>query len=384
VTLVASTATGVALVMRRPDVTASAQVTIAFPDEARARLSVGWQGACAVRDDGAAACWGQYIWAVPYPMNPATAISGAAGAVAVGAGAFHGCALRQDGTVVCWGNGGAGQLGNGQRPSAVATAVGVVNLSNVAALASSDNANCALRADGTVACWGGGDYGELGPGSPGAVSAVPVEVPLPRPATQLTGGHFHFCALASDATVLCWGFGRTGALGNGQTADSATPVQVSGIADATSVAAFDHTTCALHRGGTVSCWGEGRFGELGSGTTSASAVPVAVGGLTGVYSLGGGSRGDGPCVVKLDGTAACWGRNGDGQVGNGAQQTSVNSPAAVGGLTGVRAVHRGDGAACALLRDRTVWCWGTNGHGVLGTSNASQSSLVPVRVSGLP
>ncbi|HEB68495.1 MAG TPA: hypothetical protein ENI88_02620 [Desulfobulbus sp.] len=39
--------------------------------------------------------------------------------------------------------------------------------------------------------------------------------------------------------------------------------------------------------------------------------------------------------------------------------------------------------SCALLSNRTVWCWGRNNHGQLGVTGSAMSD-VPVRVVGLP
>lgn len=39
-------------------------------------------------------------------------------------------------------------------------------------------------------------------------------------------GPYHFCALAANGAVWCWGYGDTGSLGDGALKGSSTPVLV--------------------------------------------------------------------------------------------------------------------------------------------------------------
>ena len=64
------------------------------------------------------------------------------------------------------------------------------------------------------------------------------------------------CALLSSGTVQCWGGNAYGQLGNGTTTDSSVPVTVSGITNAIAVAAGDSDhTCAVLSNGSIQCWG---------------------------------------------------------------------------------------------------------------------------------
>jgi alpha-tubulin suppressor-like RCC1 family protein len=68
------------------------------------------------------------------------------------------------------------------------------------------------------------------------------------------------------------------------------------------------------------------------------------------------------CALKPDGSAWCWGRNWNGQVGNGST-TNVNAPKQVVGLSSdVAAISAGALQTCALKTNRSVWCWGS-GYG---------------------
>lgn len=51
---------------------------------------------------------------------------------------------------------------------------------------------CALKSDGTVACWGANEFGQRNVPS-GLVNVVDV-----------SAGWYHTCALRSDAHIVCW------------------------------------------------------------------------------------------------------------------------------------------------------------------------------------
>ena len=65
---------------------------------------------------------------------------------AVTAGDTHACALRTDGAVACW---GGNDYGQSDAPDGTYEAV-----------AAGGDHTCALRTDGTIACWGGNDSGQ--------------------------------------------------------------------------------------------------------------------------------------------------------------------------------------------------------------------------------
>jgi alpha-tubulin suppressor-like RCC1 family protein len=90
------------------------------------------------------------------------------------------------------------------------------------------------------------------------------------------------------------------------------------------------------------------------------------------------------CAVLDDGTAWCWGRNDNGELGNGSLDQTV-LPVQVAGLVSVVEVAIGEAHACARTSDDALWCWGGNGVGQLGTGRTGQTarSTIPVRVASL-
>jgi len=86
-------------------------------------------------------------------------------------------------------------------------------------------------------------------------------------ATQLVAGDKYFCALLSDHTARCWGYGWLGALGGGELtlpdALNLPPAPVEDLTNATQLSAAGGTTCARTDEGRVRCWGSNDTGQLG-------------------------------------------------------------------------------------------------------------------------
>ncbi len=309
---------------------------------------------------------------------------------AVAAGTENTCALFATGDVACWGDNHAGAIGNGtffaDSNLPIAVKDGALEGNHVSQIDTGPH-TCALLTNGKVACWGENNEGQLGTGNRND-SEVPVLVDggalAGQTVTQIVVGFDHTCALIADGSVACWGDNNEGQLGTGNRNDSEVPVLVDGGALSskvvTQIATGTNHTCALIAGGTVSCWGWNFAGELGIGNTERSEVPVLVAGgaLTGeiVTEITTGSSFT--CALIAGGTVSCWGENNSGQLGTGDENDS-NIPVLVdgGSLAGKRVIELGVGTAhaCALLSDGTVSCWGRNRYGQLGIGNNTKKNL---------
>lgn len=93
------------------------------------------------------------------------------------------------------------------------------------------------------------------------------------------------------------------------------------------------------------------------------------------------------CAIKNDNTVWCWGRNDQGQLGSSAHIGITESlipvqAAALGGGRVPSKIVAGAEHACVLATDGTVWCWGRNGSGQLGVSIGNRYDPVQVSLSG--
>lgn len=200
---------------------------------------------------------------------------------------------------------------------------------------------------------------------------------------QLSAGAQHTCVRRNNGTLACWGNGADGQLGNGSTANRLVPTPVNTIADAIEISAGRAHTCA-RSASQVQCWGNAATHQLGSGSMMSSAVPVRAGslGVTQSVSAGAGHS----CVVNGSGSfhmMMCWGDNALGQVGNGTMTTPITTPTTTNpNFFDWLQVAAGSHHSCGRRQNNTVFCWGDNSAGQLGTGMPA-SSPGPVQATGI-
>ncbi len=287
-------------------------------------------------------------------------------------GGAHSCRTKPDGTAVCWGNNRYGQLGNWSTEDSEAPVV-VSRLAHVAGLAGGDWHTCAAMATGQVECWGRNDLGQLA-SLTARSSSTPVQTPV-GPATQIAAGRNHTCALLINGAVICWGDNQSGQTGlqRPSLAKPSLPMVVPNIVQAISIAAGSEHSCAVQKDGQVLCWGDNHFGQLGHGIQEDHAFsprPVPIDGEAIAVTAGGRHT----CALLRDKTVQCWGEGFEGQLGDQMKKDSlkpvrVTVPDPAGAtvpLEKVAAITAGSRHTCALLENREVYCWGSNSLGQLG------------------
>jgi alpha-tubulin suppressor-like RCC1 family protein len=296
-------------------------------------------------------------------------------------GGGHTCGLTPTGGVVCWGANLSGQIGNG----AVGDRAGVSNVvgldTGIAAVESGDSHTCAMRAVGTVACWGSNGSLQSGNFDPATNQPTPNNIPGVTTAIALAAGLSHNCAVVTGDTVKCWGANEDGQLGDGMVTDRFSAVDVIGLTDVAGLALGGRYSCARTNAGGVKCWGANNQGQLGDGTTMPRLQPVDVVGLTtGVDQLVAGAGHT--CALVAGGAVQCWGMNVFGQLGDGST-TQRNQPVPVSLPGPAAALAAGFVHTCALLASGALYCWGTDEVGQLGndTSWGYGNTPVPIAVA---
>jgi alpha-tubulin suppressor-like RCC1 family protein len=130
---------------------------------------------------------------------------------------------------------------------------------------------------------------------------------------------------------------------------------------------------------TVMAWGRNADGQLGDGTNTDSNTPAQLASLSNVIKISAGKYHS--VALKDDGSVWCFGNNSSGQLGNGGTVNS-NVPVQVSGLSDVIGISGGASHTLALKSDSTVWAWGSNLWGELGNGTTTGSEI-PVQVTGL-
>jgi Regulator of chromosome condensation (RCC1) repeat len=220
--------------------------------------------------------------------------------------------------------------------------------------------------------WGDDAFGPLGNGTASANddAQLPVAVTGVTAAVQVSTSGEHALALLANGTAMAWGDNNNGQLGNGTTTNSDVPVAVKGLTKVKAVSAGYLFSVAVLTNGTVMAWGDNGDGELGNGTYNNSDVPVAVTGVT----------------LVANGTVMGWGDNGFNELAqsNGFPGGISNSdvPIDIPGVGPSSAVAAGGLFGLALLTNGTVLGWGDNALGQLGNGTTNQQ-ITPAAVSGL-
>jgi alpha-tubulin suppressor-like RCC1 family protein len=346
------------------------------------QIASGWTHTCARKDDASLWCWGnnnagQTKQGVAEKVGYSTPLRVyAAGVEAVAAGDSFTCAIVS-GKVVCWGFNSRGQLSDGG-----ISKVGPVTVADVerpALLVAGFDHACVLQVAGKVLCWGLNDHGQVGNGSVGD-KVTPTHVKIDDVA-ELAAGFFHTCARKNSGAVVCWGANSSGQRGDTETADRALPGTVV-FQGAKRVAAGVSHTCAIKDDGTLWCWGLNNVGQLGDGTFINRSTPKQVPGLSEVVQVGmsgikiAGEYGH-TCARTRDGTVYCWGSNSGGELGtplvDPGPSPPVPNPTRVPNVEGVSALGVGALHNCAA-RPGGVFCWGQAGSGQLGNGTLLPST----------
>ena len=306
-------------------------------------LSATDNAVCGLRFDGGVECWGGLVdgcCAQPVPRATVAVPTRVATSIAfshMSLGALAMCGLDGSHRAFCWGDETNGALGNGIDTSAIAPPATPVAGGHVfASLSEGVFGGCGLDGTGQAWCWGANIFGELGTGDASSmtVAATPVAVTGGLRFTQLSVGAAYACGVTTTGLTACWGNNIGAALGDGTMTGRSSPTPV---VNANFVAVFagakndiiDHT-CALDAAGGASCWGTNDSGQLGGPSTETcnfgngvpcSTSPVAVaGGLTFTTLALGNSH---TCGMVADGHVYCWGRNDEGELGDGTTTTSA-------------------------------------------------------------
>lgn len=320
---------------------------------------------CAVRAQGSVVCWdsnaggiaGQPTTEGRYRRPPAP-VRGAANAVQLAMTDDDAWVRTHDGRVLRWGAHAEGWATEVTLPAGAGT---------VSALAIDERGDaCVIAGGGAVWCWlaktgaftrqlEGGAIGIAGHqlgviALRGDGSFAPLQLhdktasdqtdvpalPAVPGAVGLWSRGYRQCVRFGDGAVACHSGGEWSKVPN---------------LDGTTDLAARHRPCALRRG-SVACWDYDYDKPL--------AKPAKGPAVTDAVAIAGGD--DQLCTVRARGRVTCFhGYGGDAEdvIATGATDVEVAPRTPTG---------------CAIMRDRTVTCWGTNTGGILGDGSVTYAA----------
>ena len=227
-----------------------------------------------------------------------------------------------------------------------------------------DNHTCALRANGSVMCWGLNTEGQLGINDPlTRYSLYPVEVPGLTDATAIAAGSNITCVIKRDQTIACWGYGYHG--DNANVYVRWAPANASSMRDVVEIAVTNLGTCAKDTRGTLMCWGynsdyDDYWMPIPARQSGNTFYPrIYMNSDVKTFAIRNVDRSRRMCVLRYDGRLTCMGANHDGALGLGFTSNYSHQGYSVVGLGNFVekfALHYNGG--CAILTDGTVSCWG--------------------------
>jgi alpha-tubulin suppressor-like RCC1 family protein len=229
--------------------------------------------------------------------------------------------------------------------------------------------------DGRIFCWGNNAEGQLAQDDPftgpGVNSAVPLQVETDADWVSVSCGQGHTCAIRTEGALWCWGRNALGELGLGEAAAGQirVPQLVGAETDWVMVAAGQNHTCGI-RGEDLYCWGGNGHSQSGIIGQDPIYEPTQLSDHSGVAEVGVDTFHS--CARTLSGGLSCWGRNIEGQLGDGTieakPQRSDSVPADGWDQVSVARFH-----TCGV-RGGVIYCTGENRDGRLGTGDLMRRS----------
>lgn len=240
--------------------------------------------------------------------------------------------------------------------------------------------------------WGQEQPGPAG-GEVASKTSLPVKLRLPNEAaaqtvTAVSAGASHACGVTVVGEAFCWGRNDVGQVGGSPTAGESRPTRVVGFGPSTGslvlgVAAGSQHSCVLATFGEVHCWGRNFNGQVGDGTTAPIYSPTRVDGALKGQTVTQVVAGDfHTCALTDEGQVWCWGRNAAGQLGDGTTSLSATPTRVLGTPIGVRftSIAAGGAHTCATGTDGSAYCWGSNSESQLG-NGSTDHGYRPVKVN---
>jgi alpha-tubulin suppressor-like RCC1 family protein len=297
------------------------------------------------------------------------------------AGQSYSCGVTAAWQAYCWGYGSSGELGTGDtREQPTPQLVGGGHRWALVTTGSDGSHTCGITTEAHGYCWGSGFLAQLGTGERRTEASLPQRVSGLHQWASLSAGNDHTCGVTTTGEGYCWGYGRFGALGTGDTLEVTTPQLILGGHRWAMLSAGGTHTCGVTNAGQGYCWGSGYFGQLGTGISHAVSPQPIVGGHQWALVSAGNYY---TCGVTRSGDGFCWGEGREGQLGVGSR-ISHGAPQRVVGDQRWVMLAAGYSYTCGVTTADHGYCWGDGGKTNMGFRLPSvfPETTTPQRIAG--
>src|SRR5690606_5661943 len=248
--------------------------------------------------------------------------------------------------------------------------------------------NLLLTSDGRVRAWGYNYYSQVGVvgeyrvGTPFLLDAALFDN---KPIVSVAAGYGHSVALDEDNGIWVWGRNNEGQLGNSTTVALREPYllpsSIFGDAKPVAIASGTYHNLMLDDQGRLWGWGYNYYGQLGDNSRTNRLVPTLIDNMAlGVDRWSNVSVGlSHTLALDSAGRLWSWGSNNYGELGDGT--TTLRSLPTLMDTSflddaEIVAIAAGDGFSLILDDLSRIWGWGRNGEGQLGDGD-SYSRVIP-------
>lgn len=303
--------------------------------------------------------------------------------IAIAGGENFSLYLLADGSLWGMGDDSFGELGNGTNnldPALTTNRAEMIVAGNVTAVAAGQYFGMFIKSDGSL--WGMGDNsnGQLGDGLGGSgVLTNKPEMIISNGVSAVSCGFYFTLFLRTNGTLWAMGSQSYGQLGDG----NANPgyytnkpeMITNGVA---TIACGDLHSLFITTNGSLWVMGEDNFGQLGDGTGGLGVTVSRPEMITnGVMAIAGGEYHS--LFVKTNGSLWAMGYDGNGQLGDGSNNTAVLSPEMIE-PSNVTAVSAGNDHSVFIKNDGSLWSMGADHYGQLGNGLTPGPTNVPGEV----
>ena len=378
--------------------------SILAKDETIIQISAGYAHTAAITSEGRIFTWGfnrsgqlgdgtatdRYT---PIEITSYFDLNAGETIIEISAGEHHTAAITSEGRVFTWGNNCNKQLGDGTTtdrytPTEITSYFNLNAGETIIGIAAGIFNTAAITSEGRVFTWGYNGHGQLGDGT--TISRdTPAEITsnfnlnTGETIIEITAGQYHTAAITSEGRIFTWGSNGYGQLGDGTIINRETPTEITSNFNLNEsetvieITAGNYHTAIITSEGRAFTWGRNENGQLGDGTSNTDAHPMPTE-ITSNFILNAEeivltitAEYYHTAAITSQGRVFTWGYNISGQLGDGTTTdrytpTEITSNFNLNAGETVIAITAGRDHTAAITSQGRILTWGGNFYGPLG------------------